>query len=70
MKASALQDAKVKRWEGWDWKGYQTSIIRQNYKLRDAQRLADALKMAVHMERDLLNLPAISEALAEWSKSV
>jgi hypothetical protein len=59
MRASALQDARVKRWEGWTWKDYQASIVRQNYALADrrftteeeikiiaarAERLAEALK--------------------------
>lgn len=39
MRESALQNARVHRWEGWDWKAYQAAIIRGNYRMSELERV-------------------------------
>jgi predicted nucleic acid-binding Zn-ribbon protein len=77
MRLSALQDAKIKRWQGWQWKDYQTSITRQNYKLRDAEALAEAcrdgLKFLQCAMENLENQDAfrktLKTALEKWEEA-
>src|SRR4029077_4887290 len=48
---AGLQSAKSHKWNGWDCKGYQTSITRQNHHISkieaQAAQLAEALRMAL-----------------------
>jgi hypothetical protein len=41
MRESALQNARIYRWQGWDWREYQTVIIRQNYAIGDLEAQLD-----------------------------
>jgi hypothetical protein len=45
---AGLQAAKTHKWNGWDWKAYQTSITRQNHHISKveahAAKLAEALR--------------------------
>jgi hypothetical protein len=76
---SSIQDATVKRWQGWDWKAYQSAIVRQNYKLGDAEALAAALRVLedharetyphFESERGQRDISAARAALAAWDKA-
>jgi hypothetical protein len=45
---AGLQAAQTHKWNGWDWKAYQTSITRQNHHISKieahAAKLAEALR--------------------------
>ncbi len=40
---AGLQAARSHKWNGWDWKAYQTSITRQNHHISKVEAHADKL---------------------------
>jgi len=46
MRASALQNARVCKWEGWTWKSFQHAIVKANHKISDLDKQRDELLAA------------------------
>ena len=47
MRASALQNARVCKWEGWTWKSFQHAIVKANYKISDLEKRCEELLTAL-----------------------
>jgi len=69
IRQAGLQKAGSVKWDGWNWKEYQTAIVRQNHHISKieahAERLAEALRDCL-INNPKHFTPSMNAALVAW----